>query len=41
MTLPVTLATVRGLLAGVSGRVYAVPLSSVLDVLAHDGQRAG
>jgi two-component system chemotaxis sensor kinase CheA len=40
VTLPVTLATVRGLLVGVSGRVYAVPLSSVLDVLAHDGQRA-
>jgi len=38
ITLPVTLATVRGLLVGVSGRVYAVPLSSVLDVLAHDGQ---
>jgi two-component system chemotaxis sensor kinase CheA len=38
ITLPVTLATVRGLLVGVSGRVYAVPLSSVLDVLAHDGR---
>ena len=38
ITLPVTLATVRGLLVGVRGRVYAVPLSSVLDVLAHDGQ---
>ncbi|HTS80680.1 MAG TPA: chemotaxis protein CheA [Myxococcaceae bacterium] len=38
VTLPVTLATVRGLLVGVSGRVYAVPLSSVLDVLSHDGQ---
>ncbi|HUM10509.1 MAG TPA: chemotaxis protein CheA [Myxococcaceae bacterium] len=38
VTLPVTLATVRGLLVGVSGRVYAVPLSSVLDVLAHDGE---
>ncbi len=38
VTLPVTLATVRGLLVGVCGRVYAVPLSSVLDVLAHDGQ---
>jgi two-component system chemotaxis sensor kinase CheA len=37
VTLPVTLATVRGLLVGVSGRVYAVPLSSVLDVLSHDG----
>jgi len=41
VTLPVTLATVRGLLVGVSGRVYAVPLSSVLDVLAHDGQQPG
>jgi len=39
VTLPVTLATVRGLLVGVSGRVYAVPLSSVLDVLAHNRQR--
>ncbi|HEY1334301.1 MAG TPA: chemotaxis protein CheA [Myxococcaceae bacterium] len=38
ITLPVTLATVRGLLVGVSGRVYAVPLSSVLDVLSHDGR---
>ena len=38
VTLPVTLATVRGLLVGVSGRVYAVPLSSVLDVLSHDGR---
>jgi len=37
VTLPVTLATVRGLLVGVSGRVYAVPLSSVLDVLSHEG----
>ena len=37
VTLPVTLATVRGLLVGVSGRVYAVPLSSVLDILAHPG----
>ncbi len=41
VTLPVTLATVRGLLVGVSGRVYAVPLSSVLDVLGYDGQRTG
>jgi two-component system chemotaxis sensor kinase CheA len=41
VTLPVTLATVRGLLVGVSGRVYAVPLSSVLDVLAHDGRGSG
>jgi len=41
VTLPVTLATVRGLLVGVSGRVYAVPLSSVLDVLGHDGRRTG
>lgn len=41
VTLPVTLATVRGLLVGVSGRVYAVPLSSVLDVLAHDGRMGG
>jgi len=39
VTLPVTLATVRGLLVGVSGRVYAVPLSSVLDVLANDNQQ--
>ena len=38
VTLPVTLATVRGLLVGVSGRVYAVPLSSVLDVMSHDGR---
>ena len=38
ITLPITLATVRGLLVGVSGRVYAVPLSSVLDVLSHDGR---
>ncbi len=41
VTLPVTLATVRGLLVGVSGRVYAVPLSSVLDVLAHDVRASG
>jgi two-component system, chemotaxis family, sensor kinase CheA len=40
VTLPVTLATVRGLLVGVSGRVYAVPLSSVLDVLGHEGEPA-
>ncbi|HET6982718.1 MAG TPA: ATP-binding protein, partial [Myxococcaceae bacterium] len=38
VTLPVTLATVRGLLVGVSGRVYALPLSSVLDVMSHDGR---
>ena len=37
-TLPVTLAMVRGLLVGVSGRVYAVPLNSVLDVLAQTAQ---
>lgn len=34
ITLPVTLATVRGLLVGVRGRVYALPLSSVLDIVA-------
>jgi two-component system chemotaxis sensor kinase CheA len=47
ITLPVTLATVRGLLVGANRRVYAVPLSSVLDILAFraedlrgpDGQR--
>jgi two-component system chemotaxis sensor kinase CheA len=36
ITLPVTLATVRGLLVGVRSRVYAVPLSSVLDILSLD-----
>jgi two-component system chemotaxis sensor kinase CheA len=33
ITLPVTLAIVRALLVGVSGRTYAIPLNSVLEVL--------
>jgi two-component system, chemotaxis family, sensor kinase CheA len=33
ITLPVTLAIVRALVAGVSGRTYALPLSSVLEIL--------
>ena len=34
LTLPVTLAIVRALVVGVSGRTYAVPLNSVLEILA-------
>ncbi len=34
LTLPVTLAIVRALLVSVSGRTYAVPLSSVIEILA-------
>ena len=34
LTLPVTLAIVRALLVAVSGRTYAVPLSSVIEILA-------
>jgi two-component system chemotaxis sensor kinase CheA len=34
LTLPVTLAIVRALLVSVSGRTYAVPLSSVIELLA-------
>jgi two-component system, chemotaxis family, sensor kinase CheA len=41
ITLPVTLATVRGLLVGVRGRVYALPLSSVLDIVALQPGAAG
>lgn len=33
ITLPVTLAIVRALVAGVSGRTYALPLGSVLEIL--------
>jgi two-component system chemotaxis sensor kinase CheA len=33
ITLPVTLAIVRALVVGVSGRTYAVPLNSVLEIL--------
>ena len=41
ITLPVTLATVRGLLVGVRGRVYALPLSSVLDIVALEPGKPG
>lgn len=34
ITLPVTLAILRALLVGVSGRVYAVPLNSVIEIVA-------
>ncbi|RKH27541.1 chemotaxis protein CheA [Corallococcus sp. CA041A] len=34
LTLPVTLAIVRALVVGVSGRTYAVPLNSVLEILS-------
>ncbi len=34
LTLPVTLAIVRALMVGVSGRTYAVPLNSVLEILS-------
>ncbi|MBU8899160.1 chemotaxis protein CheA [Corallococcus sp. M34] len=34
LTLPVTLAIIRALVVGVSGRTYAVPLNSVLEILA-------
>jgi len=34
LTLPVTLAIVRALVVAVSGRTYAVPLNSVLEILA-------
>ncbi len=34
LTLPVTLAIIRALLVGVSGRTYAVPLNSVLEILS-------
>jgi two-component system chemotaxis sensor kinase CheA len=33
ITLPVTLAIIRALVVGVSGRTYAVPLNSVLEIL--------
>jgi two-component system, chemotaxis family, sensor kinase CheA len=36
LTLPVTLAIVRALVVAVSGRTYAVPLNSVLEILALD-----
>jgi two-component system chemotaxis sensor kinase CheA len=34
ITLPVTLAIIRALVVGVSGRTYAVPLNSVLEILS-------
>jgi two-component system chemotaxis sensor kinase CheA len=34
LTLPVTLAIIRALVVGVSGRTYAVPLNSVLEILS-------
>ncbi|NVI98171.1 chemotaxis protein CheA [Myxococcus sp. AM009] len=34
LTLPVTLAIIRALLVGVSGRTYAVPLNSVLEIIS-------
>jgi two-component system, chemotaxis family, sensor kinase CheA len=34
LTLPLTLAIIRALVVGVSGRTYAVPLNSVLEILA-------
>ena len=34
LTLPVTLAIIRALLVGVSGRTYAVPLNSVLEIVS-------
>jgi two-component system chemotaxis sensor kinase CheA len=34
LTLPVTLAIIRALMVGVSGRTYAVPLNSVLEILS-------
>jgi two-component system chemotaxis sensor kinase CheA len=34
LTLPVTLAIVRALIVGVSDRVYALPLNSVLEILS-------
>jgi two-component system chemotaxis sensor kinase CheA len=33
ITLPITLAIIRALVASVSGRVYAIPLNSVLEIL--------
>jgi two-component system chemotaxis sensor kinase CheA len=38
ITLPVTLAIVRALVVAVSGRTYAVPLSSVLEILELRGR---
>jgi two-component system chemotaxis sensor kinase CheA len=34
LTLPLTLAIIRALVVGVSGRTYAVPLNSVLEILS-------
>ncbi len=34
LTLPVTLAIIRALMVGVSGRVYALPLSSVMEIVS-------
>ncbi|HZI13645.1 MAG TPA: chemotaxis protein CheA [Myxococcus sp.] len=34
LTLPVTLAIIRALVVGVSGRTYAVPLNSVMEILS-------
>lgn len=38
LTLPVTLAIIRALVVGVSGRTYAVPLNSVLEILSVQSQ---